>query len=72
MAPLGLFDLEDRLKRLDELGDQLTVLDEAVDFEMFRPLLNRAVAYSDGSKGGRPPLDVVMMFKVLVENIDGQ
>jgi len=66
MAQMGMFDLEDRLKRLDELGDQLAALDDAVDFEMFRPKLKQAVAYSDGSKGGRPPLDVVMMFKVLV------
>jgi transposase, IS5 family len=38
----------------------------AVDFEMFRPELDRALAYSDGSKGGRPPFDPVMMFKLLV------
>lgn len=25
-----------------------------VDFEVFRPELNKAQAYSDGSKGGRP------------------
>jgi len=33
---------------------------------MFRPELTRALAYSDGSQGGRPPFDRVMMFKVLV------
>ena len=33
---------------------------------MFRPELERALAYSDGAKGGRPPFDPVMMFKVLV------
>ena len=28
--------------------------------------MNRALAYSDGSRGGRPPFDPVLMFKVLV------
>jgi IS5 family transposase len=37
-----------------------------VDFEMFRPTLDAALAYSDGAKRGRPPLDPVLMFKVLV------
>ena len=33
---------------------------------MFRPELDKALAYSDGSKGGRPPFDPVLMFKILV------
>jgi len=37
-----------------------------VGFEVFRPELNKAQAYSDGSKGGRPPFDPALMFKVLV------
>ncbi|GBR55222.1 hypothetical protein GCM10007872_00610 [Gluconobacter sphaericus NBRC 12467] len=37
-----------------------------MDFEAFRPDLEKALAYSDGSKGGRPPFDPVQMFKILV------
>jgi IS5 family transposase len=37
-----------------------------VDFEIFRADLDAALARSDRSRGGRPPMDVVMMFKVLV------
>jgi IS5 family transposase len=37
-----------------------------VDFERFRPELERAVPRSDGSKGGRPAFDHVLMFKVLL------
>jgi len=37
-----------------------------VDFEVFRRDLEKALAYSDGSKGGRPPFDPVLMFKILV------
>src|ERR671916_1242933 len=62
----GFFDVEDRLKRLSDLGDQLEAFAAAVDFELFRPVLDAALAYSDGAKGGRPPLDPVLMFKVLV------
>ena len=62
----GLFDVDERLKRLSDLGDQLLAFAAAVDFEMFRSELTRALAYSDGSQGGRPPFDPVMMFKILV------
>jgi len=62
----GFFDVEERLKRLSDLGDQLEAFAAAVDFELFRPTLDAALAYSDGQKGGRPPLDAVMMFKILV------
>ena len=62
----GFFDVDDRLKRLSDLGDQLEAFRSAVDFEMFRPELNAALAYSDGAQGGRPPFDPVMMFKILV------
>jgi IS5 family transposase len=62
----GFFDFDERLKRLSDLGDQLEAFATAVDFEIFRPELEAALAYSDGSKGGRTPFDPVMMFKVLV------
>ena len=62
----GFFDVDERLKRLSDLGDQLLAFTAAVDFEIFRPELMGALAYSDGSQGGRPPFDPVMMFKILV------
>ena len=62
----GFFDVDDRLKRLSDLGDQLEAFRAAVDFELFRPELNVALAYSDGAQGGRPPFDPVMMFKILI------
>ncbi len=65
-AQPGFFDVEDRLRRLSDLGDQLEVYGRTVDFELFRHELEAALAYADGAKGGRPPYDAVMMFKVLV------
>jgi len=62
----GFFDVDDRLKRLSDLGDQLEAFRGAVDFEIFRADLDAALAYSDGAQGGRPPFDPVMMFKILI------
>ena len=62
----GFFDVDERLRRLSDLGDQLLEFPAAVDFEIFRAELSQLLAYSDGSQGGRPPFDPVLMFKVLV------
>lgn len=62
----GLFDVDERLQRLSDIGDQLEAFAAVVDFEMFRPELVAALGYGDGAKGGRPPFDPVMMFKILV------
>jgi len=66
MKQAGFFDLDERLRRLSDIGDQLDAYSAAIDFEMFRSDLEVSIDYSDGSKGGRPPYDVVMMFKILV------
>ena len=62
----GFFDLDERLSRLSGLGDQLEAFARAVDFDLFRPELEAALSYSDGARGGRPPFDPVLMFKILV------
>jgi len=66
MDQAGFFDLPDHLKRLSGAGDPLLELGRIIDFEAFRPVLDAALNYSDGSKGGRPPYDPVTMFKVLI------
>jgi IS5 family transposase len=62
----GFFDVDARLRELSAKGDDLERIARLVDFEMFRPDLERAVPRSDGSKGGRPAFDHVLMFKVLL------
>ncbi len=62
----GFFDVDERLKELSAKGDDLERLNAIVDFELFRPDLERAVPRSDGSRGGRPPFDHVFMFKILI------
>ena len=46
----GLFDVDDRLRRLSDIGDQLEAFATVVDFEMFRPELDAALGYGDGTK----------------------
>lgn len=62
----GFFDFDGRLAELSAKGDDLERVKALVAFEMFRPALETAVPRSDRSKGGRPPFDHVLMFKVLV------
>ena len=63
---LGLFDENERLERLSELGDPLTRLNQVMKWELFRPVLQKAFQKERKGPGGRPPYDYVMMFKVLV------
>ena len=62
----GFFDMSDRLRELSAKGDDLERIAVLVDFEQFRPELARAVPRGNGSKGGRPAFDHVLMFKVLL------
>ena len=66
VAQPGFFDLDHRYEALSASGDPLERLGALVDFEIFRKRLAKALRRSDRSKGGRPPYDPVLMFKVLV------
>src|SRR5215218_10275207 len=62
----GLFDLDERYRALSESGDPLIWLATLIDFEVFRAPLVSALKRSDGTRGGRPSYDPVLMFKVVV------
>jgi IS5 family transposase len=62
----GFFDLDERYAALSAAGDPLERLAAVVDFELFRPELDAALDRSDRARGGRPPYDPVLMFRVLV------
>ena len=62
----GFFDIDERLKDLSAKGDDLERLRGLVDFGMVRAAPREAVSRSDCGKGGRPPSDHVLMFKVLL------
>ena len=62
----GFFDADERLRALSAAGDPLERLKAVVDFELFRPDQEAALCRADRSRGGRPPYDAVLMFRVLV------
>ena len=61
----GFWSVEERLKEISSEGDPLEKLQEIVDFELFRPVLDEALPSADRSKGGRAPFDAVLKFKML-------
>jgi len=62
----GFWDQDVRLSKLSQLGDPLERLNKGVDFEMFRELLENRLTKEPQGKGGRPPYDYVMMFKIMI------
>lgn len=62
----GFFDRDERYAVLSSAGDPLERLAAVVDFELFRAELDAALDRSARARGGRPPYDAVLMFKVLV------
>jgi IS5 family transposase len=62
----GFFDLSDRYALLEELGDPLPEINRVVDWEAFREVMESIRSKTDPSEGGRPPIDAVLMLKVLV------
>ncbi len=62
----GLFDHENRMKKLAEGPDPLARLNARINWEIFRVRLERFFEKEAKGPGGRPRHDVVMMFKILV------
>jgi IS5 family transposase len=63
---LGFWSIEDRLAEISATGDPLETLNATVNFERFRSILEAAAGRRRGPKGGRPSLDVVLKFRMLV------
>lgn len=62
----GLCDFTERGEKLTRMGDPLVGLNERIDWEAFRPELLRVHEKPRKSNAGAKPIDVVLMFKVLV------
>jgi hypothetical protein len=56
MRQAGLFGSSDHLNRLSADGDPLEELNRIVDFEAFRPVLAKVLAYGDGSNAVVRPM----------------
>jgi hypothetical protein len=68
----GFYDLQKRFSKLTEAGDALERFDVVVDWELFRPELERIDRKERKSAAGRKPMDGVVMFKMLIlQNLYG-
>jgi IS5 family transposase len=66
MRQLLMFGVERQLEKLEKMGDQLLALRNKINWEIFRSIIEKAIRKADYSKGGRPPWDVVLMFKIVI------
>lgn len=65
-ADPSLFDYQNHVERLAQRPTSLDALFAFIDWEQFRPTLERCFPKIDPRKGGRPSFDVIFMFQVLV------
>ncbi len=60
-----LFDEELRLKKISQKGDPLEPL-KNIDWEIFRPIVEKETLKADKGMGGQPPYDRVLLFKIVI------
>jgi len=69
MGQLGFFDADRRLAALSKKGDPLEAIAALVPWESFRADIEAVVLTAEEakkSKAGRKPIDVIVMFRMLV------
>src|SRR5712671_4060398 len=69
MGQFGFFDADKRLAVISAKGDPLEMIDRVVPFESFRAEIEAVVltpADEKKSNAGRKPIDVLVMFRMLV------
>ena len=69
MGQFGFFDADSRLAAISAKGDPLEMIAHVVPFESFRAEIEAAVltpANEKKSNAGRKPIDVIVMFRMLV------
>jgi IS5 family transposase len=69
MGQFGFFDADRRLAAISAKGDPLEMIDRVVPFESLRAEIEAVVltpAQDRKSKAGRKPIDVIVMFRMLV------
>jgi IS5 family transposase len=62
----NLFDEYYRLEKLSKKQDPLERLNKHINWDIFRPVLTQALEKVTTDKGGRPPYDYILMFKIMI------
>lgn len=63
---LNMFAEDNRLEKLSKLGDHLEKLNASIDWGIFVKPLKDVLQTESKGRGGRPPYDYVLMFKILI------
>ena len=66
MTQISIFDENNRLSKLSSLGDPLEKLNSVINWNVFNPVLKKALAKEVKSSAGRPAYRYDMMFKILI------
>lgn len=66
MNQLGFLDFDIRLHRIDMAGDPLTKINEMIDWEIFRPIIDQAREKERKSNAGAKGFDSILLFKTLI------
>jgi IS5 family transposase len=66
MKQINVFDESKRQEKLSKLGDPLERLNGIINWDIFKPILNRVFRKEHEGAGGRPPYSYVMLFKILI------
>jgi IS5 family transposase len=64
--PPSFFDIETQLDKIYQINNFLLLLNQLIDWAMYRDDLNKVRDKARLSNAGRKPFDVVLMFKILV------
>ena len=59
-----MYGADVQLERLTKLGDPLEKLNDVIDWEVFRQPILKRIRKGTNSKGGRPPIDEIKLFKI--------
>jgi transposase len=66
MKQLGFLDFDIRLSRIDKAGDLLVKLNNTVNWEIFRPILEEVRHKPHKNNVGPRGYDAVLLFKILI------
>jgi transposase, IS5 family len=66
MAQLGFWNQQERHQKLVVKKPLLTQLNMMINWEIFRPKLSKIYEKENKSNAGRKPLDVILIFKMLI------
>lgn len=63
----GLFDEQETVQKLSNIGNPLEMLSNVINFEIFREILEtKLLNQNKKNNAGAKPYDVVMMFKIII------